>query len=406
MADQPKTPDERILRAVELLGEAARDRLQRHPQGHLVAGARERIELAFPLPVSPDSQDVGDAAARAGEALALGVDGLVHHRAAFRPGRVYCLRCGTAGCEHAALPGPRSTFGGYGPSGVPRFLDFPQWLVERRDPRAGDLYGRSSGTAPRNGNRVVAVHVPGEELVSAVLPAFRERTGKGSRIHGQVTAGWYRAPDARGHPAPLAATFQVVSSRPRGNRRRFGLNVLVVGPEGEPAEALFEQRGEVPWGAEARWAQSVLAAVEQAATKKARKGAKAAEQAEHRAEARVEGLLKGLARRLEKGGRARNRRTRHAAERHDQGDRPTRMALADLAQAKDEDVLLDTRRSTFVVVGERGRAHVFNRQGKLVTSVRYSTEAIERRRERGRWKPLPKDEVEALRVMVGGGQGG
>lgn len=405
MADQPKDPDARIRRAVELLAEAAQDRLKRHPQGHLAARTRESVELAFPLPVGPDPKDVEDAAARAGEALALGLDGLVHHRAAFRPGRVYCLRCGTAGCEHAPLPSPRATFGGYGPSGVPRFVDFPQWLVERRDPRAGDLYHQGSGT-PQRGARVVAVHASGEELVSGVLPAFQERAGQGSRIHGQVTAGWYRAPDARGHPSPLAATFQVVSSRPRGNRRRFGLNVLVVGPEGEAPETLFDHRGEVPWGAEARWVQSVLGAVEQAAAKRARKGNRAAEQAEHRAEARIDGLLRNLARRLEKGGRARDRRTRHAAARHDQGDRPTRMALADLAQAKDEDVLLDTRRSTFVVVGERGRAHVFNRRGKLVTSVRYSTEAIERRRERGRWKPLPKDEVEALRVMVSGGQAG
>jgi hypothetical protein len=82
------------------------------------------------------------------------------------------------------------------------------------------------------------------------------------------------------------------------------------------------------------------------------------------------------------------------------------MALTDLAQAKDEDVLLDTRERTFVVLGDRGRAHVFNRQGKIVTSVRYSTEAIEKRRTGGRWKPLPKDEVAALRVMVGGAQSG
>ena len=372
------------------------------------------------LPLSADAGEVGAAAAEVEELLARCVDGLILHRAAFRPGRVYCLRCGGAECEHAPLPSPRATFAGYGPSGIPRFLDYPQWLVERRDPRAGDLY--EGGT---NG-RTVAVTVPGSELTSEVLAIYQDRAAD-YRLHGQVTAGWYRASDERGHSVPLAATFQVVSSRPAGNRRRLGLNVLVRGPGDEPAESLYDRMGEIPWGTEVRWAQSVLASIERgldrARHKKRRghkgsgKGAKAkaadaealARQAEKElahVDARIDGLLKGLARRLEKGVRARERRTRHAEERHGQGDRPTRMALADLAQAKDENVFLDTRHRTFVVLGERGRAHVFNRQGKLVTSVRYSSDSIERRQGQGRWRPLPKDEVAALRVMVGGEQAG
>jgi hypothetical protein len=420
-SDQPQETangDERVRRALALLAETAQERLRRHPQGHLVAGSREDLDLALPLPLSGDAAELAAAAAEVEEALAQSVDGLIHHRAAFRPGCVYCLRCGSAECEHAPVPSPRATFAGYGPSGIPRYVDFPQWLVERRDPRAGDLYGGTGG-------RTVAVTVPGSELTSEVLAIYQDRAAD-YRLHGQVTAGWYRASDARGHEVPLAATFQVVSSRPPGNRRRLGLNVLVRGPDGESAEHLYDRMGAIPWGAEVRWAQSVLASIERGldrARRKQRRGRKAAgkgadkeEEAEALAQeaekelahvdARIDGLLKGLARRLEKGVRARERRTRHAEERHGQGDRPTRMALADLAQAKDEEVFLDTRHRTFVVLGDRGRAHVFNRQGKLVTSVRYSSDAIERRQGQGRWRPLPKDEVAALRVMVGGEQGG
>ncbi|MGD2113990.1 MAG: hypothetical protein PVG07_02990 [Acidobacteriota bacterium] len=402
-ASHPPIDDERIRRALELLAEAARERLRLHPQGHMVSGSREGLELPLALPLSADRDSDRAAVERAArelqEAIGAGIDGLLHHRSAFRPGRVYCLRCEGAECEHAALPSPRATFAGYGPSGVPRFVDFPQWLVERHDPRAGDLYQRTS--------QVVAVPVPGEELLSQLLAVYRDRIA-GYRLHGQVSAGFYRVSDRRGHEVPIAATFQVVSSRPGGNRRRYSLNVLALGPDGEPPEHLFDRLGESPWGPEVRWAASVLDSIERSVAKRGRqrkkKGGGAKKEVEDKAERRIEGLLKGLARRLEKGKRARERRTRHASKRHDQGDRPTRMALTDLARAKDEDVLLDARHRTFVVLGDRGRAHVFNRQGKLVTSIRYSSEAIERRRDRGRWRPLPRDEIQALRAMVEGEQ--
>lgn len=416
MAKGDGATDERVQRALALLAEAAQERLRRHPQGHLAAGGREGLEVTLAVPLSADAAEIDRAAREVAEGIAGGIDGLVHHRASFRPGRVYCLRCGSSDCDHAPLPSERSTFAGYGPSGVPRFLDLPQWLMERGDARAATLYGEDG---PRRLDRVVAVAASGDELTAGLLDVYRDQAAD-YRLHGQVTAGWFRATDARGHGTPLAATFQVVSSRPPGNRRRLGLNVLVQGPGGEPAEHLYDRLGEIPWTTEVRWAQSVLTSIERSLSRAGGRGQGQArgkgkrktggrgkggpEAAMAHAEARIAGLLDGLARRLEKGRRAKERRTRHAEERHGQGDRPTRMALTDLAQAKDEDVLLDTQKRTFVVLGDRGRAHVFNRQGKIVTSVRYSTDAIERRRSGGRWKPLPKDEVAALRVMVGGAQ--
>jgi hypothetical protein len=112
---------------------------------------------------------------------------------------------------------------------------------------------------------------------------------------------------------------------------------------------------------------------------------------------RLEGLVQGLARRLDKGWRGRERRTHHAEQRHGEGDRPTRMALADLARAQTEDLLFDSRNQTLVVLGERGRAHVFSLGGKIVTSVRYNPAAIARRREKGIWRRATADEVETVR---------
>ena len=42
------------------------------------------------------------------------------------------------------------------------------------------------------------------------------------------------------------------------------------------------------------------------------------------------------------------------------------MALADLARAADEQILIDERRETTIVLGERGRAHVFNDKGNAI----------------------------------------
>lgn len=118
---------------------------------------------------------------------------------------------------------------------------------------------------------------------------------------------------------------------------------------------------------------------------------------------RLLGVLNGLARRLEKDRRAAERKTHHARERHAQGDRPTDMALADLARAGDEAVLVDRRQDTLVVLGERGRTHVFSAEGKHVTSIRYPPEAIERRRQRDLWRPAAPEEVAALREKLSTG---
>lgn len=399
-SDRDRQPDPRIAQAVELLASVARERLAKHPQSHLVEGLDDHLELAFPLGLAAGTARAAEAQGhRSAEVLerglAEGVAGLVHHRSAFRPGRVYCLRCASSECEHSELPSARSTFAGFGPTGIPRFLDFGQWLLESRDPRVDELYGDTP--------RVVAVIAPEDELTGQLLPAYRDAQGN-FRILGQVTAGWYRLPDAQGHRRPVAVTFQIVSSeRPstedgqdRG-RQRLGLNLLVSGPGGEPAEHLYDRLGEIPWGETARWAQGAVSSVGQALTGKRKPSPEQLER-------RLQGLLAGLARRLEKKRRARQRRTDHAQERHTSGDRPTRMALADLARSKDVDVLRDERRDTFVVLGEKGRAHVFSPQGKLVTSVRYSLPSIERRRERGDWKPASFQEVKLLRERIEGSQ--
>jgi hypothetical protein len=449
---RPSDRSDRLEQALRLLAEEARERLARHPSGHLAAGAAERLELAVAVPAAVRGVRFGELAGEVDAALDAAVAALVAHRAAFRPGAVFCLRCGGAECAHATPGGPREVFAGYGRTGLPRFLDFAQLLLERGDRRVDRLYDEPPA--------LLAHTVLGRDLAADLLPAYRASAAD-HRLHGQVAAGWWQVPGEDGRREPLALTFQIASTRPAGGRRRFGVNVLGRAPGGRPLADLLDALGELPWGATVRWAQAEIESIERgereardagprggevgggaAGGGEARGGAAADTEAlrseavgfeagggENRAaeagggeagegggrrrrdarrraaralDNRLLGVLNGLARRLEKDRRAAERKTHHARERHAQGDRPTDMALADLARAGAEAVLVDRRQDTLVVLGDRGRTHVFSAQGKHVTSVRYPPETIERRRQRDLWRPAAPEEVAALRARVAG----
>ena len=373
---------DRLHQVMKLLADEVRERIDRHPLGHLLAGRGEPLDLHLAVPTALREGRLDQASREAEEAVQAAVQSLIEHTSVFQPGRVYCLRCQSSRCEHAAPADSRQVFIGYGSTGVPRFRDLGQWLLERRDPRVDLLY--------REPPQLVATVTSETDLAGELLPAFRQG---GYRIHGQVAVGWYRSPGSNGDRRPMAVSFQVISSRPREQRRRFGLNVIGSGPQGEPLDHVFDRLGEIPWGDPVRWAQTVLGGIEHQLARSPRMPGKVVDQ-------RIEGLINALARRIEKGWRSKERRTQHGQRRHDEGDRPTRMAFADLARATPEDLLVDTRRETLVVVGDRGRAHVFNQDGKLVTSVRYTPAAIEKRRQKGIWRTAAAEEGEALRKRI------
>jgi hypothetical protein len=369
--------DERIRQALQLLIDEARERIDRHPLGHLVAGRGERIDLRLSLPTAFRDGQLAAVAGEAAASLQEAVQALLQHSALFRPGRVLCLRCRTAACEHSAPAAGRQIFAGWGPAGLPRFVDFGQWLLQRRDPRVDLLY--------RDPPQRVAVVVPEAELAGGLIPAFRQRE-EAYRIHAQVTAGWYQARDPAGVRRPFAVSLQLISTRAARQGGRLGINVVGTGPGGEPLETLYDQLGGIPWGDAVRWAQGVLVGIEEAR--------------QEATEKRLAGLAQALARRLEKDARGAERRTQHGRQRHAEGDRPTRMALADLSRATPENLLYDVRSETLVVVGDRGRAHVFNLAGKLVTSVRYNPGVIEKRRKNGLGRPAAAEEVRKVRAQV------
>lgn len=383
-----------LRQAIEALARATGERVARHPQGHLANGGRpqadgkaEHLELTLQVPLN-GAKGLDEAIAQARTNLEREVESLLAHRAAFRPGRVLCLRCASADCEHSLPEGSRLVFAGYGPTGIPQYQDFGQWLLERQHPNLDRLYLRPP--------RLVTDVISGAELTGRLLGAFRERR-LDYRIHGQVAAGWFTVPGRGGSPSSaMALTFQVLSTSRKGRRgrrkRRLGLNILGAGPDGEALAELYDRLDSLPWAGAVRWSQQALGSIERS---QGRKNA-----TPERLSQRIEGVLNGIARRLEHHRRSRDRRTGHAQKRHKEGNRPTDMALRDLARAGNESFLFDLRLKTLIVLGDRGRAHVWSAKGKLVTSIRYSSDSIEKKKNLEIWRQATKQEIAALRAIT------
>ena len=86
----------------------------------------------------------------------------------------------------------------------------------------------------------------------------------------------------------------------------------------------------------------------------------------------------------------RDHRTRHAEERHQSGERPTSLALADALAAGEGRFFRDEHKNTIVVLGPKHRVHVFSTAGRHVTSLELQPAEVERRLELKRWRFLER----------------
>ncbi len=367
--------------AWDVLQRMVREQLARKPGGHLVEAGLSEIDLDLPLALKGPDADPTTFAARLAERIDRFLDDEIQRAAVFRPGHAFCHRCGSAACEHSFPPSGRHAFVGYAPTGVPRWEDFAQVCLDLRHPDVDRLYEDPPAF-------LTLVH-DAATLRGNLLDAFQAPTYD---LLGQVVAGFFqvRAREGEGRGV-LAVTFQAAVSRPGAARLRFGLNILGRTSLGEPLEQLWDRHENVPWTRAARWAQGALATMVRHAPR-AGSGSVAAPDLERR----VDGILRGLARRLEHDQRGRARRTGHAEQRHRSGERPTRKALDDIRDVRAEAILVDDRNGTLVVPGERGRTHFFTTDGRLVSSVRYTRDAIERKRKLGLWREAARPEAEAL----------
>jgi len=355
-------------------------RLKASPGGHLVTGRLGQLGLRLSVDLNDPEAGAEKLSAQLEQAVARFVEDAVQAQAAFRPGRAFCHRCESADCRHALPPRPRAAFAGYTPTGLPRWIDFPQFCLDRRHEEVDRLYDARPV--------ILTLEVEGHHLNADLLPEFH-RAARHHEVPGQVCAGLFPLP---GTDEPVALTFQaVVTRRPRG-RQHVGLNVIGGGPLGETilAETTPEEK---PWRAAVLWAQAQFVEI-------SRQAGRRAATPEPMFLRRVHGVLQGLARRIERDTRGRSRRTRHAQKRHLSGERPTRKAMDDLRQAGEEACLRDGRNDTLVILGGRGRTHFFAPEGRLVSSVHYSKEQVEKKIRLGHWKPTPAQDLAKLQKRV------
>jgi hypothetical protein len=59
-----------------------------------------------------------------------------------------------------------------------------------------------------------------------------------------------------------------------------------------------------------------------------------------------------------------------------------------------DSLFVDERSGAVVVLGDRGRTHFFTTSGRLVSSVRYSRDAIERKIKSELWRPASDELLE------------
>jgi len=389
--EEPGQVAARVIRDLRLLARRAAAQEGLGPAERLPEEAI-RVEVSVRL-------DPGDRSAP-GEAAALlrevdqAVRGVLRSVLAFRPGRVYCLQCATSDCPHAGPPSDTAVFAGYGPSGKPRFLEYAHLLLDRGDARAGFLFGDRP--------RVVVLRMDAAELHRDLLASPPEDCPV--RMLGQVCAGPLDREGLRGKAGPerFVLGLQVVETRSAEGRTRLRLNLL-----GADVEVLSSWAGTTGRDAEervrrlVRGLQGRLDDLGRRASRERRQG-KTVD-----LEAAVSGLLERVRAEMEQAWSADGSRTRHAWKRHLDGDRPTALALADAREAPEDRLRWDQDRETVVVLGPKGRTHVFTLDGRHVTSIVRGPGEDRRKETRQRWRPMTVEETAGFRrALAPGAPGG
>jgi hypothetical protein len=330
------------------------------------------LDLSLRVPLD-GGNDVRHAAGTAVEQISQRVREVREHEQALRPGAVYCYFAGSSHAEGCRPTEPRQVFDGYSSTGKPQFADFVTMAIERKDPDVERLLA---------GEEIVLTRVTmGRVLRTQQLAEFGGNSPV-YKILGQVDAGLFRVLGAAGR---CAFSFQLLRGTTLEGRVRLRLHAVgAVDPMdlADPALLQIMTRFQRHLDVEAMRLQGQL------------------QNGEVDEEAFVLPLLQQFAERLRSRTRNTQRRTHHGLERSEAGQRPTSRAYPDAGEATDDAILWDLDQNTIVVLGGKGRVHVFTPQGRHVTSVTMPGQAIDRRRHQGRWRLAEPEERGEFRIHI------
>lgn len=356
--------------AVRALADMARALL--HVEGVDPLAMPRYLDLQLRVPLD-GGNDIRHAAGTAVEQILQRVREVREHEQALRPGAVYSYFTDSSHEEGCRPIEPRHVFDGYSSTGKPKFADFVTLAIERKDPEIERMLA---------GEEIVLTHVTmGRVLRTQQLAEFGGNSPV-FKILGQVNAGLFRV---LGDAGRCAFSFQLLRGTTLEGRVRLRLHpVSAVDPMdlADPALMQILSRFQRKLDTEALRLEGRL------------KGGEVDE------EEFVLPLLQEFAKQLQSRTRNTGRRTQHGIERSEEGQRPTAKAYPDAGEASDASILWDVDQSTVVVLGAKGRVHVFSPQAKHVTSVVMQRPAVERRRQQGRWRLAEPEERGEFRIRI------
>lgn len=330
------------------------------------------IDLSLRVPLD-GKNDIRHAAGTAVEQILKRVRAVREHEKALRPGAVYSYFADSSEAEDCRPTEPRLVFDGYSSTGKPKFADFVTLAIERKDPDVERMLA---------GEEIILTHVSmGRVLRTQQLAEFGGNSPV-FKILGQVDAGLFRVLNDAGR---CAFSFQLLRGTTLEGRVRLRLHpVGAVDPMdlADPALMQIMSRFQRKLDTEALRLEGKM---------------KAGEVDE---EEFVLPLLQDFAKQLASRTRNQGRRTQHGMERSEAGQRPTPKAYPDASEASDAAILWDIDQSTVVVVGPKGRVHVFSPAAKHVTSVVMQRSAVERRKQQGRWRLAEPEERGEFRIQI------
>jgi hypothetical protein len=302
--------------------------------------------------------------------------------ASFNEGAVYCFFTDQPESIYSRPGKPTEVFAGYAANGKPEWVSFPNLCLARQEPRVDRLFGDSP--------EVLALVIDAGQLDAGMLPEFH-RGRLAYRLLGQVVVGLVpRDFVVRSREERVALTLQIVETTEPDSRggvtRRMRLNVIGM-PVGDIAEVAATSDATSP----AEAFRKVLRATRGRVDALGRRAALAHRQGgKFELDEPVMQLLTRLRGDVLRVLKSRDYRTLHAQERHQSGERPTALAVADALAAGEGRFFRDDHKDTVVVLGPKHRVHVFSRVGKHVTSLELTPAEVERRVELRRWKFLEK----------------
>ncbi len=294
------------------------------------------------------------------------------------PGRAWCFRSESFDDASSRPDDPRQVLVGYGLEGRPRYADLVTLAIERKHESVDELLAGKEGA--------VSFVESGASITDGVKPAF-EPDAAPHRLVGQAMCGLFASSE---EGRRVALTVQVLAHDAEDGRLRLNAHpVSAVDLLDLPDSSIRKIL---------RNYQSTLVQIARQLD-----GRKAAGETVDVTEA-VLPSLREVAHRLSADARNRDRKTEHARERGSEGQRPTQLAFPEARSARDHHLYIDTKEQTVVVVGKKGRVHMFSPDGRHVTTVVIPPKTLRERVSQGRWRQAEPAERGSFREALANNQ--